>query len=230
MTQNLLIFGATGALGGAIHQKFIDLKWNVFTGIRSPSTLPNCFPLPITQEKLPDELKGVEFDAVIFAQGLNANGSVLTALRTELLELFEANVLFISDTTAALMHHNSIKAGGRIVILSSLWEQFTRQDKLAYTVSKAAVGGLVRSMATDLGRAKNILVNAILPGIIETLMSRQFLSPEQIVGVENATPGGKLATPIDVANAAFLFASPDNTAISGQSIFVDLSFSTTRVI
>lgn len=230
MTQNLLIFGATGALGGAIHQKFLDSGWSVFAGVRSASTLPNTFALPITREYLPKELEGVEFDAVVFAQGLNANGSVLTAPRTDLLDLFEANVLFISDATAALMHHNSIKAGGRIVILSSLWELLTRQDKLAYTVSKAAVGGLVRSMATDLGRAKRILVNAILPGIIETPMSRQFLTPEQMVGIENATPGGKLVTPIDVANAAFLFASPDNTAISGQSIFVDLSFSTTRVI
>jgi len=155
---------------------------------------------------------------------------VITSSLDDLNKLFEANVSFISESTKALISHNLIKHKGKIVILSSLWEQFTRQDKMAYSVTKAAVGGLVRSMAVDLGNAKGILVNGLLPGIVETPMSRGLLKPEQIKNIEAQTPGHKLTVPTDVANATYLLGCEDNTAISGQSLFVDYGFSIARVL
>jgi len=101
---------------------------------------------------------------------------------------------------------------------------------MAYTVTKAAVGGLVRSMAVDLGNAKGILVNGLLPGIVETPMSRGLLSAKQMENIEAQTPGHKLTVPEDVANAAYLLGCEDNTAISGQSLFVDYGFAIARVI
>jgi 3-oxoacyl-[acyl-carrier protein] reductase len=136
----------------------------------------------------------------------------------------------IAETIAAMMKHDLIARGARIVIISSLWEQLTRQEKFAYSVTKAAVGGLVRSLAVDLGRAKGILVNAILPGIVMSPMVERTLSPQQIANVVGQTPGGKLATPIDVANAIYLLGCETNTAISGQSVFVDQGFSIARTI
>jgi NAD(P)-dependent dehydrogenase (short-subunit alcohol dehydrogenase family) len=155
---------------------------------------------------------------------------VITSSLDNLNKLFEANVSFISESTKALISHNLIKHKGKIVILSSLWEQFTRQEKMAYSVTKAAVGGLVRSMAVDLGNAKGILVNGLLPGIVETPMSRGLLKPEQIKNIETQTPGHKLTVPTDVANATYLLGCEDNTAISGQSLFVDYGFSIARVL
>jgi NAD(P)-dependent dehydrogenase (short-subunit alcohol dehydrogenase family) len=114
--------------------------------------------------------------------------------------------------------------------LSSIWEQFTRQEKFAYTVTKAAVGGMVRSLAVDLGRQKKILVNGILPGIVNSPMVARTLSPEQIANVLSQTPIGELATPLDVANSVYMFGSELNTGISGQSIFVDRGFSVARTI
>jgi NAD(P)-dependent dehydrogenase (short-subunit alcohol dehydrogenase family) len=193
-------------------------------------TLAHSFLLPITADHLPAEIADIEFDAVIFAQGTNTNDNVITGQTQELLRVFEGNVIAITEATAGLMHHNKIKQGGRIVILSSLWELSTRQDKMSYTVSKAAVGGLVRSMAVDLGRAKGILVNGILPGIVQTPMAEKLLAPSQIANVANSTPVGKLVSPEDVGNSAYLLACESNTAISGQSIFVDNGFSVSRVI
>jgi 3-oxoacyl-[acyl-carrier protein] reductase len=148
----------------------------------------------------------------------------------ELTELFGANVVVIAESIAALMAHNAISEGGRVVILSSLWEQFTRQEKFAYSVTKAAVGGLVRSLAVDLGRQKKILVNGILPGIVNSPMVARTLSPEQVASIAEQTPGGELSTPVDVANSVYMFGSALNTGISGQSIFVDRGFSIARTI
>jgi len=222
---NLLIFGSTGTLGGAILDKYRAEKWDITCAVRK--TVNDCdIQLPLTSAVLGSK----KFDAVVFAQGANVNGSAMQTGTKELNELFEANVTVIAESVSTLMGAGSINEGGRVVILSSLWEQFTRQEKFAYSVTKAAVGGLVRSLAVDLGRQKKILVNGILPGIINSPMVARTLSPEQIANVVSQTPVGDLATPVDVANSVYMFGSSLNTGISGQSIFVDRGFSVARTI
>jgi NAD(P)-dependent dehydrogenase (short-subunit alcohol dehydrogenase family) len=222
---SLLIFGSTGTLGGAILDKYRAEKWDVTCAVRK--VVNDCdIQLPLTS----DVLGSKKFDAVVFAQGANVNGSAMQTGTKELNELFEANVTVIAESVSTLMGANAINEGGRVVILSSLWEQFTRQEKFAYSVTKAAVGGLVRSLAVDLGRQKKILVNGILPGIVNSPMVARTLSPEQIANVVSQTPVGDLATPVDVANSVYMFGSNLNTGISGQSIFVDRGFSVARTI
>ena len=222
---NLLIFGSTGTLGGAILDKYRAEKWDITCAVRK--VINDCdIQLPLTSGVLGSR----KFDAVVFAQGANVNGSAMQTGTKELNELFEANVTVIAESVSTLMGANAINEGGRVVILSSLWEQFTRQEKFAYSVTKAAVGGLVRSLAVDLGRQKKILVNGILPGIVNSPMVARTLSPEQIANVVSQTPIGELATPVDVANSVYMFGSSLNTGISGQSIFVDRGFSVARTI
>ncbi len=226
----LLIFGGTGVLGAAIAEKYQANEYQVTYGVRKISNPDNQFLLPLSEEPVPDLLKGQLFDTVIFAQGANNNDSVMNHSIDDLNRLFEANVTFISETSKALILHNLIKHKAKIVILSSFWEQLTRQDKMSYTVTKAAVGGLVRSMAVDLGNAKGILVNGLLPGVVDSPMARGLLKPEQIENVQWQTPGHQMVVPLDVANAAYLLGCEDNTAISGQSLFVDYGFSVARVL
>ncbi len=222
---NLLIVGSTGTLGGAILDKYRAEKWDATCAVRK--VVNDCdIQLPISA----DVLGGKKFDAVVFAQGANVNGSAMQTGTKELNELFAANITVIAESISTLMGADAIKEGGRVVILSSIWEQFTRQEKFAYSVTKAAVGGMVRSLAVDLGRQKKILVNGILPGIVNSPMVARTLSPEQIANVLSQTPIGELATPLDVANSVYMFGSDLNTGISGQSIFVDRGFSVARTI
>jgi NAD(P)-dependent dehydrogenase (short-subunit alcohol dehydrogenase family) len=224
----LLIFGGTGVLGAAIAAKYEANGYQITYGVRTVSNPANQFQLPLSDGPVPDLLKGELFDTVIFAQGANNNDSVINHSPDDLNRLFEANVSFISTTSQALIGHNLIKHKAKIVILSSFWEQITRGEKMSYTVTKAAVGGLVRSMAVDLGNAKGILVNGLLPGVVDSPMARGLLKPEQIENVQWQTPGHKMIIPTDVANAAYLLGCEDNTAISGQSVFVDYGFTVSR--
>ena len=226
----LLIFGGTGTLGAAIAAKYETNGYQVTYGVRTISNPANQFQLPLTDGPVPDLLKGELFDTVIFAQGANNNDSVINHSPDDLNRLFEANVSFISTTAKALMLHNLIKQKAKIVILSSFWEQITRAEKMSYTVTKAAVGGLVRSMAVDLGNAKGVLVNGLLPGVVDSPMARGLLKPEQIENVQWQTPGHKMIIPSDVANAAYLLGCEDNTAISGQSLVVDYGFTVSRAL
>ena len=227
--SELLIFGGTGTLGGAIKERFTKEGWNLTCGTRTVKEACD-FQVPLDTKNLPALLKGKKFDAVVFAQGANINDSVQNHEQAELLRLFEANVSFISDHVKVLLEHDLIKEKGRVVILSSVWELLTRQDKFAYTVTKAAVGGIVRSLAVDLGAAKGILVNGILPGIVDTPMARGLLKPEQMKAVEDGTPTGRMLVPSDIGNAVYLLANELNTAISGQSLLVDNGWSIARKI
>ena len=211
--KKLALFGSTGALGSVIRADFVKQGWHVNCGTFDLVN-PEDFIMPLDGDNLPANIANQSFDAVVFAQGANMNGTVS----------------FISDAVGTMMKQDLIKAGAKIVIISSLWEQQTREDKFAYTVTKAAVGGLVRSLAVDLGIAKGILVNGVLPGVVDTTMARDTLGPEKIKSMEGQTPGNKLVTPQDVASSVYMLCSDLNTAISGQSIFVDFGFAIARKV
>jgi 3-oxoacyl-[acyl-carrier protein] reductase len=229
VSSSVLILGSTGALGSAIRAQFELAQWHIFTADRGYEAGPGQLPLPLDRESLPQYLPTESLDAVVFAQGANSNGSLLTETDEKIAELLDANCLFIIRAMRELVNANAIKAGGRVVVLTSIWEQFTRQEKLAYTVSKAAAGGLVRSLAFELA-PRHIWVNALLPGVIDSPMTRTNLGPEKLAKIQADSPSGELATADDVGRAALWLASPLNTGITGQSIFLDRGYTTGRVI
>ncbi|CAB4338748.1 unannotated protein [freshwater metagenome] len=216
----VLLYGATGALGGATVDVYRSHGWEVFPVVRKSSGLENEIVLPLVNLKDP-------FDAIVFAQGANYNGGLMTVTDEQINELFEANVGFVVKQIRYLVQNELIKRKGKIVIVSSLAELFTRKEKLAYTISKAAVGGLVRSLAVDLGRSHEILVNAILPGVVDSPMVRATLGEEQLEHIIGSTPIGSLVTRVDVGNSIYLLGSELNTGISGVSVLVDNAHSVT---
>jgi NAD(P)-dependent dehydrogenase (short-subunit alcohol dehydrogenase family) len=74
------------------------------------------------------------------------------------------------------------------------------------------------------------LINAVLPGVIDTPMTRSVLTAEQVQGIAEATGFGRLATAVDVAEAVSFLCSSRNRAITGQSLTVDLGFGHVRKI
>ena len=122
-----------------------------------------------------------------------------TSTRAQWDEVLHGNVTFVAATLAELLRLGKIADGARLVVLSSIWERQARQDKFSYTVSKAAVAGLVRSAAVDLA-PRGILINGVLPGVTDTPMTRGLLSGEQIDAFGAATGFGRLASLDDVAN------------------------------
>ncbi|MBJ7366660.1 MAG: SDR family oxidoreductase, partial [Thermoleophilia bacterium] len=77
---------------------------------------------------------------------------------------------------------------------------------------------------------RGILINAVLPSVIDTAMTRAMLSDEQIGFVAAQTGFNRLNTTADVANMVVSLGSTDNTGVTGQSVAVDLGFSHARVI
>lgn len=117
--------------------------------------------------------------------------------------------------------------GGRIIHISSIHGSRAEMDASSYSVAKAAINQYCRAMALELAD-KNILVNAIAPGFVNTAMSvvdgQNELDTEWFRDnyVKNQhLPLRRAASPEEIAGVAFFLAGKDATYITGQVITVD---------
>lgn len=111
---------------------------------------------------------------------------------------------------------------GVILNTSSMWGLVGASCEAAYAASKAAVIGLTKSLAKELGPS-GIRVNAVAPGVIETDMLRS-LSAEDLEALRQETPLEALGRPADVADAMWFLASPQARFITGEVLNVSGGF------
>jgi NAD(P)-dependent dehydrogenase (short-subunit alcohol dehydrogenase family) len=136
------------------------------------------------------------------------------------------NILFIIKTLNYLLSNEMVNNDSKMVIISSIWEELTRDNKLSYSISKSALSGMVKNLSYDLSK-KNILINNVLPGVIDNDMSRNTLKKEQFDYIKNYLFFERLVNVDDIFNTV-KFLTIENTGITGESIKVDLSFSNIR--
>lgn len=108
---------------------------------------------------------------------------------------------------------------GRIINMSSVVGLRGNAGQVNYAASKAGVIGMTKSAAKELA-AKQITVNAVAPGMIETDMTRAM--PENAhEAMKSGIPAGRIGRPEDVADAVAFFASEQASYITGQVLAVD---------
>ena len=226
---HVLVFGATGAIGQAIWSRLVADSADVVGVTRQNATSLDAridwliWP-DLTDAARPPALPTRPFTGVIWAQGANANDSIRSVDVAAHKAIYDANVLSIIVTLQDLLSRGSLAADARLVVLSSIWQNVGRANKLSYMVTKSALAGLVRSLSIDLG-PEGKLVNAILPGPLDTPMTRAALSPRQIADIETITPTRKLPAMSDICNLATFLVSSQNVSTTGQFFTVDGGFS-----
>lgn len=105
---------------------------------------------------------------------------------------------------------------GLIINISSIWGIVGASCEMAYSVSKAGLDAMTKSLAKELGPS-NIRVNSIAPGIIDTDMN-SFLSKEELSEIVNDIPLERIGLPSDVADTVLFL--DKNSYITGQVIQV----------
>jgi 3-oxoacyl-[acyl-carrier protein] reductase len=108
---------------------------------------------------------------------------------------------------------------GRIINITSVVGHMGNPGQANYCASKAGVSGLTRSLARELG-SRNITVNCVAPGFIDTDMTRS-LDEKQRDSMLAAVPLARLGTPEDVAAAVAFLASPGGSYVTGSTIHVN---------
>ncbi len=150
----------------------------------------------ITRDKLIAMMSEEDFDAVV---NVNLKGA------------FNCS----KAVTRPMMKQRS----GRIISLSSVVGIYGNAGQANYAASKAGVIGLTKSLAKELA-SRNITVNAVAPGFIDTDMTAA-LSEEQTAAITERIGCGRLGTPEDVAAVVRFLASDEASYVTGQVICID---------
>ena len=225
--KRVLVFGAHGSIGNYIFTQFANEKQQYdVIGTTSNNEKTSDTIIHVTNDFLENLSPVTNIDIIIWAQGHNFNDNIENFDKNNFQTMMDGNVSFIVNTMNYLLLHKNINDNAKMVIISSIWENFSRENKLSYSISKAALSGLVKNVSFDLSK-KNILINNVLPGVIDNEMSRKTLSEEQINYIKNYFHFSRLVTLDDVFRTA-KFLVVENTGITGQSISVDLGFTSIR--
>ena len=128
--------------------------------------------------------------------------------------MFAVNVDGVFHAVRAALPHFIHRKAGRIVTVSSMWGQVGASCEVAYSAAKAAVIGLTRALAKELGPS-GITVNCVSPGVISTEMNAH-LDREALAALAEETPLGAIGTPEDVAEAIWYLSSDAARFVTGQ--------------
>ncbi len=213
-----LITGASRGIGKVIKDLFEQNDIKVYAPSREEMDLKSNDSV----KRYIESIEGV--DILINCAGINDLASIEEMTEEKLQETLQVNLIsqtmLIKHVTPYMKKQNY----GRIVNFASIWCDFSKERRIMYSISKAGVKGLTTATAVELSKY-NILCNAVAPGFINTEMTSQNNTPEQIKELEMALPIKRMGEPLEIAEFVLFLASEKNSFMTGQTLFVDGGFS-----
>ena len=134
-------------------------------------------------------------------------------------QVIDVNLVGTFNMTKNVISYMMKARNGRIINISSVVGIAGNAGQTNYSASKAGIIGFTKSLAKEVA-SRNILVNAVAPGFIETNMT-EVLKQEVKDEIAKNIPLKRMGTPQDVANVVKFLASEDSSYITGQVISVD---------
>ncbi|MFN3738275.1 3-oxoacyl-ACP reductase FabG [Hydrogenophaga sp.] len=133
--------------------------------------------------------------------------------------VLDTNLKAVFRASRAVMRPMMKQRYGRIISITSVVGASGNPGQANYAAAKAGVAGMTRALARELG-SRNITVNCVAPGFIETDMTAS-LPEEQQKALLGQIPLGHLGKPADIAHAVAYLASPQAAYVTGQELHVN---------
>ncbi len=232
--KSVLITGAAGGIGFGLVETLARAGWSV-VGSDHPSAPPSEKLRKLCDAWIPTDLavlsrdpvqlawfreavllatRRSEFRAIVHNAALQRLGAFEQLGEADWHQTLEVNLMAPVVINRALLSELK-RYQGAIVHIGSIHSQLTKPGFAAYATSKAALTGLTRSMAVELGGS--VRVNAIEPAAICTPMLEAGFngSPDLKAQLEAFHPTGAIGKPNDVARAVMFLLNSDNTFLNG---------------
>lgn len=164
-----------------------------------------------------EKLGGI--DILVNNAGITRDNLLLRMPEKDFDDVISANLKSVFNYTKAILKPMIQQRYGRIVNIASVVGLIGNPGQANYVASKAGVIGFTKAMARELA-SRNITVNAVAPGFIETSMT-QKLDQKQRDALMRNIPLGRLGKPEDIAKVVGFLCSPEADYITGQVIAVD---------
>jgi 3-oxoacyl-[acyl-carrier protein] reductase len=158
-------------------------------------------------------------DILVNNAGITRDNLLLRMSEQDFDSVINVNLKSVFNYTKAVMKQMIKQRYGRIVNISSVVGMIGNAGQANYAASKAGVIGFTKATAKELA-SRNITVNAVAPGFIETEMTQQLNDKQREVLLQNI-PLKRMGTPEDIARVVAFLCSEDANYVTGQVIAVD---------
>ena len=172
-------------------------------------------------EKTLDEIaaKHQSIDVLINNAGITRDNLIMRMSLDDWKKVIDINLTGSFICSKSAIRHMIKKRNGKIINISSIVGIRGNAGQCNYSASKAGLIGLTKSLAREVA-SRNVMVNAIAPGYIETEMT-QKLDEKIKEKLLTSIPTGKLGSPEDVAMTALFLASKDSDYMTGAVLSLD---------
>ena len=158
-------------------------------------------------------------DIVVNNAGTTRDGLLVRMSEDDWDTVLDANLKGTFLMTRAALKPMMKQRAGKIVNISSVMGLIANPGQANYSASKAGLIGLTRTAAKEVA-SRNIQINAVAPGFIQTAMT-EAMKEDVKASIVKEIPAGRLGTPEDVAQAVLFLCSPAASYITGQTLTVD---------
>ena len=158
-------------------------------------------------------------DVLVNNAGITRDGLIMRMKKEDFEAVIDVNLVGTFNVTRNVIPYMIKQRSGRIISLSSVVGVAGNAGQTNYSASKAGVIGFTKSLAKEVA-SRNILVNAVAPGFIDTDMTK-ILSDSVKEGINAQIPLRRMGTPKEVAKVVKFLASEDSSYVTGQVINID---------
>ncbi|MFL2715688.1 MAG: 3-oxoacyl-[acyl-carrier-protein] reductase [Gammaproteobacteria bacterium] len=229
--ENIFVSGASRGIGRDIAVSFAKKGFNVVGTSRNDfifnENLKNLTPikLDITNRKdvqdCFEKLKQIDLlpNILINNAGITSDQLFIRMKDDDWDRVIETNLTGTFNLSKIFIKNMIKNKSGRIINISSISGLMGNPGQVNYASSKAALSGFTKSLAKEVG-SRNITVNSVAPGYIETDMTA-FMEDDAKSKIIKNIPLGRIGDVSDVSELVMFLASEDASYITGQTISVD---------
>ena len=225
-SNTVVIIGGTSGIGFETGQYLSEMGYNVilcgrrainingikayYVDVRTENSVADLFDVSLKNYD--------DINALVYAAGITTNRKSI--------EDFDATIwhnIIATNVTGLLLtlkySYPFLKSNsGRVVIVNSLAaRRYSEFSGIEYTMSKAALSGLVRQLAVEWAR-DNILINSVYPGMTMTPMLMKNVDENELKKIQGRIPLGRIADPEEIARAIEFLISAKNTYMTGTGL------------
>lgn len=232
--KTVLITGASRGIGAACARKFAAEGFRVAINYNHSKASAEALAAelgaiavqadvsdPVQVKQMVDTVldKFCQLDILVCNAGVSHVGLLSDMTDEQWRGLFGVNIDGVFHCCREVIPHFVHNKQGSIVTVSSMWGQVGASCEAAYSASKAAVIGLTRALAKELGPS-GIAVNCVAPGVIDTDMNRA-LTQEDLDVLREETPLGQIGTAEQIADAVWFLSGGQAAFVTGQVLAVN---------
>ena len=214
-SKTALVTGASRGIGKSIKEVLTT------DGIKIVSPSRNELDLSSSEsiDKFLSQMSEV-IDIIINNAGILKVGKHNELSSDDFHEILQVNVVAPFRIISGFVEKMKLRNFGRIVNISSVWGQKSKEGRTLYSSSKAALDALTRSLAIEFA-SYNILINSVAPGYIETDMLKQCNTEDELNIIRHTIPMKRFGKKIEIAELVKFLTSENNSYITGQIFTID---------